>query len=887
MSCIGELMSDDLKIVATYDEAQALDATKPKPYGEVGEDCFKIYEKVGKKKTHKKSSKNKALSQDLEATETLGSRENLETTEDIETKKPLSSKGKKKEQSFASEIVLKRNHEISFDDDQDGSEDEFLDTNFQESYELSFEDEPQERVKPYFGQEKKSAFKSDFSAPKTYRRYKHVEEIFEDHGPLSKIFPDYKPRPSQIEMAKLCVKAFANAQVAIAEAGTGTGKTFAYLSAALLGDGTTVISTGSKALQDQIVRKDLPALLHALDLDDLPYMVLKGFSNYLCLNAYEKHKRELSRSDQKKVKEILEEATRTIDSAYPQDSSFAEVNSRLSANVASLITCDTTFCVRSVCKYADECYAFRARQAALRCKIVVINHPLFLNSLSAQRALEYSSNTNQMMSRLLPDYQHLILDEAHSLIDYGRHAFSSVFSQGQIDNFHNSLIKGLDDQEFECKGAFRDLIAQISLKLQVLKNYIDNKIGNRRVNILELKYNPLDENDPFSPNTLNLEFREHVVELYLLLKKEQQLIKSNRELLPELFDKLEDKLDTMVEALISCMNVDEKKKPKLKVKVKEDVESEDLKESQDPQELQDGESKIEVYEDKTRYVAIVSITRQGFEFALIPLEIAERFQDEMDFILSFKTGVVLTSATLSVGQSFSKFEHELGLKVFSPLEQIVPSVFDYAKRTRLLISPHFPDSSQEVNSRITRLVQELGTLMDTVEGGIFFLTTSYAALEVAFKVIKARFKKRLVLCQGKKDPNTVLMQRFVKDGKAILIGTSSFWEGVDVPGKALSMVIIDKLPFSSPVDPFFKARCDLCAQNNGNAFFEISVPEAVISLRQGVGRLIRKESDYGVMVICDPRLVTKNYGQIFLKSLPAMTITQEPSDLTNFLKEFS
>ncbi len=684
--------------------------------------------------------------------------------------------------------------------------------------------------------------------------FRSVEDIFAPDGIIAASFSDYKMRPGQLAMAKLCADTFADGKIAIAEAGTGTGKTFAYLVPALLGGGVTVISTGSKALQDQIVNKDLPVLLKVLGLKNLPYTVLKGFSNYLCLNCYQRNLARIPREYHEEIKKIIEQAYRTLDDPLPQNSSFGEVNSRLPPKITALITCEPTFCVRGRCRYADECFPFKARMALTRSKVIVLNHAIFMASLSGGVEVP-GSGPSSGMSWLLPNYNHLILDEAHTVVDYARNAFSEFFTEEEVEHFHQTLVKRLRDDNFPCRNAFAELVVQISVAMQALRFYLLETIGTGHVNILELKY--LDSDEITGCKTVNQKFRDLTVQLYLLLKQEQKLVKENAELLPELFDKIALRINSAVTALIHAMNVDKT-----------------------PDNMDDGD--IPAQES----VAIVSVSRWGFEFQVIPLEVATQFKNETTHIQNFKAGIVLTSATLSVKQSFQKYINELGLAVFKPETQIVSCIFDYGKRTRLLLSDTFPPPSEDQNDRIKKILDRLTPVMKEVDGGIFFLTTSYAALDEAYKLIKQQFKERLVLCQGGDDSNTILMKRFLEDGRAILIGTSSFWAGVDAPGKALSMVIIDKLPFSSPGDPLFKARCDFCERKGGRAFIQIAIPEAVIELKQGVGRLIRKESDYGVLVICDPRLVTMSYGQIFLKSLPQMPVVNQEEELIAFLKNF-
>lgn len=246
----------------------------------------------------------------------------------------------------------------------------------------------------------------------------------------------------------------------------------------------------------------------------------------------------------------------------------------------------------------------------------------------------------------------------------------------------------------------------------------------------------------------------------------------------------------------------------------------------------------------------------------------------------------MTSATISVAGNFNKFLRDIGARKDTNC-LTVKSSFDYQKQSLLYTSADFPTISD--NSRILKIITMLSPLIESVDGGVFFLTTSHQALKSAYELLLAKFKgKRKILCQNGMLSNSQMLTKFKEDGRSILVGTSSFWAGVDVPGKALSLVIIDKLPFDSPSEPIFKARCDLFdAKNKGksNHFISICIPEAVIELRQGVGRLIRHEDDKGGLVICDPRLENKSFGKIFKKSLPDMRSYTLLGDFTDAVKK--
>ncbi len=713
-----------------------------------------------------------------------------------------------------------------------------------------------------------------------------IDEIFKQDGIFAKAYQGYKVRLSQVELSKICEEAFFGNKVIIAEAGTGTGKTFAYLTPALLSGGTTVISTASKALQDQIVRTDLPFLIDLFNLHGTHCMVLKGFSNYLCQRNFKiavtgrrnglKDYAALTLKDIEFLERMMadEQEKLLID---PYASSFGDVSSLVRPEIRSLVTCEPIFCSKKSCPFYEDnsCFPFMARDKARQAEVVVVNHALFFSSLSSKITprIDPDGEPVQIQSWLLPQYSRLILDEAHALTQFGRYAFGRRFSQHSIEGINRTLYRTLKSKEHPKKAfgkddnkqkgkeeppselkslarQFSDLGGQIDLACQAIRAYVENKALGCEVNLLDLKY--LDPHH----RLICPQFRKLCINLYKCLDAELKLIEEHKEMDPDLFENLSEYFRELINTFVACMRVD----------------------------LNDDGTFKQDFDE----VAVLSLgSHNEIEINLLPLDIAKPFAEELKYIKSFGCGVAMTSATLSVDFKFTKFMRELGLQEFNPHTLIVPAVFDYQNCARIWLSDRFPDPAMDGDKRIDELIDTLEAVMDQTRGGIFFLTTSHKALQRAHHVLRRKFYgKRPVYGQGYQYSNYKLIEMFKRDGNAILVGTSSFWEGVDVPGRALSLVIIDKLPFISNTDPYNKALCERIEKRGGKPFFEFTLPNAVIDLRQGAGRLIRKETDKGALIICDPRIVTKTYGKIFRNSLPQMPVVYTKEALLEFLQSF-
>jgi len=719
-----------------------------------------------------------------------------------------------------------------------------------------------------------------------------IKQYLGVNGFFSKKVKGFTYREGQVQMASLWESAQKEGESLVCEAGTGTGKTFAYLIPSILSGKTLVISTASKALQDQLVNKDLPAICELLNVQK-NYMALKGFSNYLCLKKYNeicdlyvsKHGLNFNDSeisakkainddpnfsdndkldagskqlhaldvivekDLAKIQLLIEQTENDIASAAP-NVDFVEINSKFPQKIANFLTCSSEHCLKKKCKYYPECYPYRARDAAIHSKIVVINHALYFSTL------QFENIFNPMAPCfMLPKYRSIIFDEAHELPSVGREHFSRTV--GSID-----LKKFQLDIEFIKKnmptipiGPFEDEFKLLKKAYLSVMHYLKKAEGNgeNKRNFLFYKYEDYqdDIDDPyFEFKKVNAEFRNVVGELYRALKRTAKFFNDMSSFDEDFFSSRVDYYKDKFMNVVDLMNLDKKAGNPLYGK----------------------------------YVGIVTLTKKHFLFSLTPLEISEYFGNYLNNCFSNRLSVLLTSATLSVDHKFTKYLIDIGASNDTQCME-VPSSFDYRKQSCIYYSENFPSFNDE--TRIHKIVETLKPVIEKVNGGVFFLTTSYTALNQATVSLSKYFHgKRKVYSQSGNMSNMEMLMRFKKDGNAILIGTSSFWAGVDVQGKALSMVIIDKLPFESPSDPIFKERCRYYdAKNNKRSFVGISIPEAVIELRQGAGRLIRHEDDRGALIICDPRIKKMNYGSIFRRSLPDMHECNSLDEVIAFLEQ--
>ena len=624
-----------------------------------------------------------------------------------------------------------------------------------------------------------------------------------DKGPLAAAISGFQVREQQLEMVEAVGNAIKNHTSAVIEAGTGVGKTFAYLVPALASGGRVIVSTGTKTLQDQLFAKDLPIVKESLKTDS-KIALLKGRANYLC--TYRLHRAQTEgRFDDRRTLSHLQRIADWEPMTFRGD--IAELNSvPKDAEVWQHVTSTADNCLGSDCTDYETCFVVKARREAQEADIVVVNHHLFFADLALKE---------EGFGELLPSANAVILDEAHQLPEIASTFFSETLSSRQLLELAKDtlaeVLSGASDMG-EIKDRLRDLE----------KCVLDLRLAMDKPGLREPWYKI----------------------------KTKPAIEAGIADLDEILNDLGGQLKIAAErskGLESCYE-------RILVQI------ERLKNLNNPKA-----ETVQWYETYTRSFSLVST----------PLDISATFKKHLE---GWPCAWILTSATLAVGKSFDHFTRRIGME--SPKELLLDSPFDYWHNALLYAPPEMPEP-QNVDF-IPALVKAAIPVIKASEGRTFMLFTSYRALNEAAELLKGEIEYP-ILVQGDSS-QADMIENFRKLGNAVLLGTSSFWEGVDVRGEALSCVIIDKLPFASPGDPVLEARIKSIREQGGNPFFEYQLPQAVIALKQGVGRLIRDDKDTGVLMICDPRLRTKAYGNTFLESLPRVPKTSKIDVVERFFQ---
>lgn len=640
-------------------------------------------------------------------------------------------------------------------------------------------------------------------------------QIFSPEGPLARSLPGFRQRPQQLAMAEAIEAAIDQSGVLIAEAGTGTGKTVAYLVPALRSGGKVIISTGTKTLQDQLFHRDLPKVREALGAP-VTVALLKGRANYVCLHHLElavQEGRFLSRDDARHVHAIKRFADQGTAGGNTGDrSECSEVPE--SAGVWALATSTRENCLGTQCARHAECFLMKARKAALEADVVVVNHHLFFADLVL---------SDEGATELLPACNTVIFDEAHQLPETASLFFGESVSTTQ-------LIELARDTRAAAIEHAKDFASLPDLCVELDRAVRDVRISVNAEN-LKLPESQLGRYPDFFPALDALQDK---------LAEFRQVLESQAERAAELQNCL-NRADDFAQRLMSWRDT-----------------------------------------SQAGYVRWLDVFHQGLVLQLTPLSVADPFQRQIE---GRKQAWIMTSATLAVKADFSLYQRELGLVDEARVRTAAwASPFEYERQALLYVpeampEPSHPDYVQAVVDRALPLIEAAG-------GKTFLLFTSLRAMDRATDLLRAQWESRgwsfPLLKQGE-GSRSELLDRFRQAGNAVLIGSQSFWEGVDVKGEALSLVVIDKLPFAPPDDPVMAARIDAINQAGGNAFMDFQLPHAIISLKQGAGRLIRDEADRGVLAICDPRLIGKPYGRRIWQSLPPMKRTRSESEAIGFL----
>jgi ATP-dependent DNA helicase DinG len=637
-----------------------------------------------------------------------------------------------------------------------------------------------------------------------------MNEVFGPEGLIARYHPNYEYRPGQIEMAEAVNDTLTDGGVALIEAGTGTGKTLAYLIPALASGRRVIVSTATKNLQEQLIKKDIP-FLQSVIKRKFKAVCMKGRANYVCLHKLKKAESQPIFEDMKEIDYFdtirrWAGKTDTGDRAeltdLPENLSFwPQIDARADS------------CLGQKCPEFDECFITRMRQEAQESDVVIVNHHLFFADLSL-RGGDYGA--------VLPDYSTIIFDEAHELEDVAASYFGCSVSNFRIGD----LIQDAQKLVITEPDAAAELVKSLARLSQRSDSFWatfyprDKFSQDGRYTLSEDHFVTKDRDDNLIPSAAG--------EAYVVLLNALNRVAAALGVIKEPPAEL-DNILRRVEVL--------------------KFELEFIVTAQDP-------SFVYWYECRGRGVFIHGT----------PIDVSGILEERL---FSNVQSAVLTSATMTAGESFGFIKGRLGISHSRDL--IIESHFDFENQSVLYLPKRMPDPRSP--QFLEASVEEIVKILDASQGRAFVLFTSVAAMNQAFDLVFERVDfPMFIQGQGSK---IGLLERFRQTKNAVLFATSSFWQGVDVQGEALSCVIIHKLPFAVPTDPVVAARQKYIDENGGNSFMEYSVPQAAIILKQGLGRLIRAATDKGVLSILDPRVQTKYYGKIFLRSLPHCHITNK------------
>lgn len=639
----------------------------------------------------------------------------------------------------------------------------------------------------------------------------NLESYFAADGILAKFVPGFRARAQQREMAEMIADTIAENHILVAEAGTGTGKTFAYLVPALLAGGKVIISTGTKTQQDQLFYRDIHTVREALNAP-VKVVLLKGRANYVCHHYLKRTlEEEFTSLNDRKYLKLIE---RYVDSSRSGDKSGLSGVPE-NATIWQRVTSTRENCLGSECSSYKECFVMEARKKALSADMVVVNHHLFFADILLR---------DEGLSELLPTCDTVIFDEAHQLPETASLFFGESVSTGQL----LELAQEISIEGFKSAKDFTAL-PDTALAVEKVARDLRLTIEGESVRL------------PRSAIIQNTEFRKKLDELLEKLTVLSSMLEGQAE---------------RSEELENCWQ-----------RVREII------------------SRITRWDSQAEMEGFVCWI-EAFSYVLqlnaTPLSIAEAFNKQIN---ASARAWIFTSATLSVKGDFSHYNSVMGLNPELSSVRAVSweSPFNFADQALLYVPTGLPDPND--HGYTENMVKAVLPVLKVSRGRAFILCTSLRAMQQIYTKLLELFELEQLdfplLLQGQGSRSDMLDQ-FRKLGNAVLIGSQSFWEGVDVRGEALSLVVIDKLPFAPPDDPVLAARIEKINKEGGNAFMEYQIPRTVINLRQGVGRLIRDEVDRGVLMICDQRLITKSYGKRIWKSLPPMKRTRDLNDVHKF-----
>jgi ATP-dependent DNA helicase DinG len=639
-----------------------------------------------------------------------------------------------------------------------------------------------------------------------------INDLFSASGTLAKGIDGFRPRQSQTDMARAVADTIQSRGTLLAEAGTGTGKTFAYLVPALLWGGKVIISTGTKNLQDQLFLRDIPIVRQAMNAP-VTVALLKGRANYLChfhLERTQQNGRLTSRDDVGYLRDIAR-FIKTTSSGDKAELSRVPEN----ALIWNLVTSTRDNCLGAECTYYQDCFVMKARKEAQQADVVVVNHHLFF----ADVALKDTG-----VAELLPTANTVIFDEAHQLPDTATLFFGDTVSTSQVMEL--------------C----RDVLAE------GLTHARDGADWGAVVSTVEKAARDLRLTFPSEGSRLALEQIAQSSPFFSALEHLKSMLKQ----LAEVLSSQAERAETIEQCRVRTIEITAQL---------------------------EAWNHVGLVDEHAAKVLWVEAFSQALQLHQTPLSIAPIFSKQRE---GPPRAWIFTSATLAVKNDFSHYTDQLGLS--DEPAKSWPSPFDYANQALLYVPAHLPPPNSP--GYTDAVVDAALPVIEAAGGRAFVLCTTLRAVKRVAERLREIFEQKKynwpLLVQGELG-RTELLSQFRASGNAVLVGSQSFWEGVDVRGDALSVVIIDKLPFAPPDDPVLAARIAEMEKRGLNGFMHHQLPEAIINLKQGAGRLIRDENDRGVLMICDSRIISKPYGRRIWQSLPAFRRTREIGTVREFL----